>query len=72
MRAIYFHWAGMGDIKRPEADVQFGVSSYQLFHNSGRGGARVVFFVLVTGQGADLAPNAGYKVACCARVGCAF
>jgi hypothetical protein len=23
--AIYFHWAGLGNIKRPEADVQYGV-----------------------------------------------
>jgi hypothetical protein len=34
--AIYFHWAGLGHINRPEADVQFdfvvGISSsYQLF-----------------------------------------
>jgi hypothetical protein len=34
--AIYFHWAGLDFMKRPEADVQFDVvlgifSSYQFF-----------------------------------------
>jgi hypothetical protein len=36
LSAIYFYWAGLGEIKRSEADVQFDVavgitSPYQLF-----------------------------------------
>jgi hypothetical protein len=83
----YFHWAGLGDINRSEADVQFGVMmgifpSYQMcmlregevLAQSHSCWCPTCFDVATAGpgHGARLAPYAGYKVAGCTRAGSAF
>ena len=85
--AIYFHWAGLDDIWRPAEDVHFDVmvgisSSYQFFMlREGEVLARphscwcpACFDVATAGrgQGARLAPYAGYKVVGCTRARSAF
>ena len=75
MSAIYFHWVGLNDIKRPAEDVQFKSISYQFFMlreeemlaRSHSCWCPACFSVATAGpgQGARLAPYAGYKVAGC-------
>jgi hypothetical protein len=47
--AINFHWAGLGEIKRPKADAQFGVVVGTFFCYQ--------FFKLRKGRGARTAPR---------------